>query len=183
MLRPSNLSESSACRSSASRCSPSLADTEPCSNPPPGDKCCRSTPGKRDRTSREPKKAARHLAQCVKRSLRPGGRRKKLLSWSKSTRRPTRCWLFSPYGSASTPQAVLLAEPKPVYDADLIMCHQWTSATGASNAVDAKRHDGKANYLLADSHVETLFITSTFNPAKGINLWNPGLARRYPASF
>jgi len=75
-------------------------------------------------------------------------------------------------------RTILLAEPKPVYYADHIMCHQWSSATGASNAVDAKRHEGKANYLFADGHVEALLITSTFDPAKGINLWNPGLAGR-----
>jgi len=50
------------------------------------------------------------------------------------------------------------------------------SANGAANAVDAKRHDGKANYLFVDGHVETLPISSTFDTAKGINLWNPSLA-------
>lgn len=73
-------------------------------------------------------------------------------------------------------KTILLAEPKPVYYADHIMCHQWTSANGAANAVDAERHDGKANYLFVDGHVETLPISSTFDTAKGINLWNPSLA-------
>jgi len=72
---------------------------------------------------------------------------------------------------------ILLAEPKAVYFADHLMCHQWTSANGAANAVDAKRHAGKANYLFADGHAETLPITSTFDPGKGINRWNPGLAK------
>lgn len=72
---------------------------------------------------------------------------------------------------------ILLGEPKAVYFADHVMCHQWTSANGAANAIDAKRHAGKANYLFADGHAETLPITSTFDPGKGINLWNPGLAK------
>lgn len=81
-----------------------------------------------------------------------------------------------PINVVRSSRTIMLAEPKPVYYADHIMCHQWTSANGAANAVDAKRHDGKANYMFVDGHVETLSIVATFDTAKGINLWNPSLA-------
>lgn len=74
-------------------------------------------------------------------------------------------------------KTILLAEPKPVYYADHIMCHLWTSAAGASNAVDAKRHDGKANFMFVDGHIETLPISATFDTTKQINLWNPSLVK------
>jgi prepilin-type processing-associated H-X9-DG protein len=73
-------------------------------------------------------------------------------------------------------KTILLAEPKPVYYADHIMCHQWTSAKGASNAVDGLRHDRKSNYVFVDGHVESLPVASTFDVSKGINLWNPSQA-------
>ena len=73
---------------------------------------------------------------------------------------------------------ILLAEPKPVYFADHIMSHQWTSAAGASNAVDGKRHATRSNFFFVDGHVEALPVSATFDPAKKINLWNPGLAAR-----
>lgn len=77
------------------------------------------------------------------------------------------------HGSAT----ILLAEPKPVYYADHIMGHLWTSAAGATNAVDVKRHALGSNYLFVDGHVATLPILATYDPAKGIDLWNPSLAK------
>ncbi|GAT34260.1 prepilin-type processing-associated H-X9-DG domain-containing protein [Terrimicrobium sacchariphilum] len=73
---------------------------------------------------------------------------------------------------------ILLAEPKAVFYADHIMSHQWTTARAVTNAIDGLRHGKKSNYAFADGHVETMSPGDTFNPAKGINLWNPSLARR-----
>lgn len=73
-------------------------------------------------------------------------------------------------------RTILLAEPKPVPYADHLMCHQWSGTKGAGNAVDARRHGDKSNYLFADGHGEALPLAATFDPAKGVNLWNPALA-------
>lgn len=71
---------------------------------------------------------------------------------------------------------ILLAEPKAVYYADHIMCHMWSSARGATNAVDTQRHAKKSSYLFVDGHVESLPIEATYDPATGVNRWNPSLA-------
>lgn len=60
---------------------------------------------------------------------------------------------FAPYYGGNVPPAVF----------------EYQVATG--------RHAGSANYLFADGHVETLPITATFDSGKGINLWNPSLAK------
>lgn len=73
---------------------------------------------------------------------------------------------------------ILLAEPKAVYFADHVMSHLWTTAAGASNALDGKRHSGRSNFLFVDGHAEALPVSATFDPAKNINRWNPGLAGR-----
>lgn len=79
--------------------------------------------------------------------------------------------------SVSCPgRTILLAEPKPVYYADHIMCHLWTTTKAASNAIDSSRHGKTSNFLFVDGHVESLPVEATFYPAKRINLWNPGLA-------
>lgn len=81
--------------------------------------------------------------------------------------------------SVTAPGAtILLAEPQPVYYADHIMCHQWSTTNAVANAVDTLRHGKKSHYAFADGHVEPMAASDTFNPAKGINLWNPSLARR-----
>lgn len=72
---------------------------------------------------------------------------------------------------------ILLAEPKSVYYADHVMCHQWTSAKGASNAIDRLRHGRTSNYLFVDGHAESLTVESTFDPISGTNRWNPSLAK------
>ncbi len=69
---------------------------------------------------------------------------------------------------------ILLAEIRPEFYADHFMSHLWTSYRGAQNAVAYDRnHDGTANYLFVDGRVEALSLESTFNPATGINRWNP----------
>lgn len=76
-------------------------------------------------------------------------------------------------------QTILLAEPRSSSYADHIMCHMWSRASAASTAVDATRHRGKtSNFVFADGHVESLPIADTYNPDKGINLWNPSLAKK-----
>lgn len=72
---------------------------------------------------------------------------------------------------------ILLAELKPVHYADHIMCHLWTSERGAVNAIDSVRHGKQSNYLFVDGHVEPLAIAATFDPGRGINRWNPSLAK------
>lgn len=70
---------------------------------------------------------------------------------------------------------VLVAENRGA--ADHFMCHQWTTAKGASNAVDTLRHHQRSNYLFVDGHVEALPLNATFDPKESLNRWNPGLAR------
>jgi prepilin-type processing-associated H-X9-DG protein len=72
---------------------------------------------------------------------------------------------------------ILMAEPKSVFYADHIMCHQWTSAKGATNAIDRLRHGGSSNYLFVDGHAEALSIGATYDPGNGMNRWNPALAK------
>jgi prepilin-type processing-associated H-X9-DG protein len=57
------------------------------------------------------------------------------------------------------------------------MCHQWSKQAAALNAVDSLRHGKVSNYLFVDGHVESLRLEQTFDPAAGINLWNPSLAK------
>ena len=72
-------------------------------------------------------------------------------------------------------RTVLVAENRGA--ADHFMSHQWTTAKGAATAVDSLRHGKTSNFLFADGHVESLPIGATFETAKGINLWNPSLAK------
>lgn len=72
---------------------------------------------------------------------------------------------------------ILMAQPKPVKFGDHLMCHQWTGIQAAKNALNHTIHGGKANYLFVDGHVETLRVEETFDPSRGINRWNPSLAR------
>ncbi len=77
-------------------------------------------------------------------------------------------------GNLPRPAAtILLAEPRAVHFADHIMSHQWTGGSGASNAVDSKRHAGRSHYLFCDGHVRALEVEETFDPGAGVNLWNP----------
>lgn len=72
-------------------------------------------------------------------------------------------------------RTILVAENRS--SADHFMSHQWTTARGAANAVDSLRHGKTSNFLFVDGHVESLPISETFDTAKGINLWNPSLAK------
>ncbi len=74
-------------------------------------------------------------------------------------------------------RTILLAESRPVAFGDHFMCHQWSSINAARNAMDSLRHGKTSNYLFVDGHAEALKVQQTFDPAEGINLWNPSLAR------
>jgi prepilin-type processing-associated H-X9-DG protein len=71
---------------------------------------------------------------------------------------------------------VLVAEANPDSYADHIMGNYWAARRDAANEVDHERHDGLANYLFVDGHVEPLKLEETFDPAAKRNLWNPSLA-------
>jgi prepilin-type N-terminal cleavage/methylation domain-containing protein/prepilin-type processing-associated H-X9-DG protein len=77
----------------------------------------------------------------------------------------------------SPSKTILLAEPRPVLFGDHLMCHQWSSTNAARNALAYNRHRGKSHFLFVDGHVERLGVTETFDPRRGVNLWNPSLAR------
>ena len=74
-------------------------------------------------------------------------------------------------------RTILLAEVRSAggMGADHFMCHQWSSAGAAKNAVAHDRHGGRANYLFVDGHVGSLPVEETFN-SRTKNLWNPSLA-------
>lgn len=74
-------------------------------------------------------------------------------------------------------RTILLAETPPIAFGDHFMCHQWSGAGAARNAVAHARHEGKSNYLFVDGHVETLTVEETIDTGGGVNLWNPSLAQ------
>ncbi|MFV0415245.1 MAG: prepilin-type N-terminal cleavage/methylation domain-containing protein [Chthoniobacterales bacterium] len=73
-------------------------------------------------------------------------------------------------------KTILLAEPRSVYFGDHIMVHQWKKIAAAKNSLDCHRHKDSSNYLFVDGHVASMKTRDTFDPQKGINLWNPMLA-------
>ncbi|MDP3850812.1 MAG: prepilin-type N-terminal cleavage/methylation domain-containing protein [Luteolibacter sp.] len=79
--------------------------------------------------------------------------------------------------SPSPGATILLGQTKAVRFGDHLMCHQWSGVQAAKNALNHAIHDGKANYLFLDGHVETLRVEDTFDPSRKINRWNPSLAR------
>ncbi len=60
--------------------------------------------------------------------------------------------------------------------ADHIMSHFWTPRDFASDA-DLTRHAGRANYVFVDSHVASRRPLDVWDPKRGVNPWNPHLAR------
>lgn len=58
---------------------------------------------------------------------------------------------------------------------DHFMAHQWSGSAAAQRAVAYDRHDGRANYLFVDGHVESLPVEATFT-SRTENLWNPSVA-------
>lgn len=58
---------------------------------------------------------------------------------------------------------------------DHFMAHQWSSPAAPRRAVAHDRHNGRANYLFVDGHVESLPVETTF-VSRSENLWNPSVA-------
>jgi prepilin-type N-terminal cleavage/methylation domain-containing protein/prepilin-type processing-associated H-X9-DG protein len=58
---------------------------------------------------------------------------------------------------------------------DHFMAHQWSSPAAPRRAVAHDRHNGRANYLFVDGHVESLPVEATF-VSRSENLWNPSVA-------
>lgn len=75
-------------------------------------------------------------------------------------------------------QTVMMARTTPVMFGDHFMCHFWSSLRGAQNSVRVDKHDGKAHFLYVDGRVERQRVEETFDPAAGLNRWNPSLAAR-----
>ncbi len=74
-------------------------------------------------------------------------------------------------------RTILLAQTRPIMFGDHLMCHLWNSIDAAKNALNHEAHNGRANYLFVDGHVELLAVEQTFAPSQELNLWNPELAR------
>jgi prepilin-type N-terminal cleavage/methylation domain-containing protein/prepilin-type processing-associated H-X9-DG protein len=74
-------------------------------------------------------------------------------------------------------RTILFGETRPVAFGDHFMAHLWNSPAAARNAIAHDRHAGKSHYLFTDGHLATLAVSDTFDPAAGVNLWNPSLAR------
>jgi prepilin-type N-terminal cleavage/methylation domain-containing protein/prepilin-type processing-associated H-X9-DG protein len=53
----------------------------------------------------------------------------------------------------------------------------WLTLADAENEVASQRHKQKCNFAFVDGHVELRALASTFDPAQGLDLWNPSLAR------
>lgn len=76
---------------------------------------------------------------------------------------------------AAPSRTVLLAEIKTESSADHVMAHFWSgSAEGSEVAVE--RHNGRSNFVFADGSAALLRVEETYDPALGINRWNPSLA-------
>ncbi len=54
---------------------------------------------------------------------------------------------------------------------DHFMAHFWDQ--GSPPEVDPDRHYGRCNYAFVDGHVTATSLTNTYNPADGVDLWNP----------
>lgn len=72
-------------------------------------------------------------------------------------------------------RTILLAEIKSESSADHVMAHFWSGPTAGSE-VAAERHHGRSNFVFADGHAALLAIEDTYDPARGIDCWNPSRA-------
>jgi prepilin-type N-terminal cleavage/methylation domain-containing protein/prepilin-type processing-associated H-X9-DG protein len=52
----------------------------------------------------------------------------------------------------------------------------WMTVADAQNEVASRRHKQKSNYVFVDGHAAPRELRTTFDPDKGIDLWNPSLA-------
>jgi prepilin-type processing-associated H-X9-DG protein len=72
-------------------------------------------------------------------------------------------------------RTILLAEIGG--SSDHVMAHFWEGEGTSGLDCSHDRHDGKAHYAFADGHIELLGLDAIYSPSKGINLWNPSLAK------
>jgi prepilin-type N-terminal cleavage/methylation domain-containing protein/prepilin-type processing-associated H-X9-DG protein len=78
-------------------------------------------------------------------------------------------------GTVPRPAAtVLQAETRG--SVDHIMPHFWMGPEDATD-VDKNRHANRPNYNFVDGHAAPLPFVATYDPARQVDLWNPGLAR------
>ncbi len=59
---------------------------------------------------------------------------------------------------------------------DHVMPHFWMTPQDASD-VDAQRHKNRSNYNFVDGHSEARKLSSTYDPKRQVDLWNPSLAQ------
>ena len=59
---------------------------------------------------------------------------------------------------------------------DHIMPQFWMSPGDATD-VDQRRHTGRSTYNFVDGHAEVREFSSTYDPSRQLDLWNPSLAR------
>lgn len=78
--------------------------------------------------------------------------------------------------AAITHPAATIQFAESASSADHIMAHFWITPTDAAD-VDSRRHKIRANYAFVDGHAELRKLESIFQPAKQVDLWNPGTAR------
>ncbi len=80
-----------------------------------------------------------------------------------------------PAAVPNSSQTILLAEVGG--NSDHVMAHFWTPGVESGYDCAHDRHKGKSNYAFVDGHVELLRINGVFDPSRGVNRWNPSLAR------
>ena len=68
-------------------------------------------------------------------------------------------------------QTILFAENAS--DVDHLMPNYWNRPEDAID-VASRRHAGRAHYLFVDGHAESKTVETTFDPARGVDLWHPG---------
>jgi len=59
---------------------------------------------------------------------------------------------------------------------DHVMPHFWMTPQDATD-VDPQRHKSRSNYNFVDGHAEALAFRHTYDPAHGVDSWNPCLAQ------
>ena len=72
--------------------------------------------------------------------------------------------------------AATIVHAENASSADHIMPNFWVSP-GDTEDVAQTRHRGLANYTFADGHVESRVFATVYDPAKGVDAWNPSTAR------
>ncbi len=88
-------------------------------------------------------------------------------------------------GNTSEPWRMLDRAPRPsktllfgeLPDAariDHIMAHFWTTRNvPAGDGVSVDRHGDRSGYMFLDTHAESRDFASTYDPTRGLDLWNP----------